>query len=143
MEELAVFTQTCNGAAYFMAFIALIIVFFALRIQIKNNIQESKYQFAILRSMGITQEEGCRIYMYEAFLIVFTSCLIGTILGYGVAVLITLQGSNALQLTVEPHMPWPILGYMYAVSVVICYLSVKLPFKQMEKQKIGAIMKSV
>lgn len=96
MEELAVFTQTCNGAAYFMAFIALIIVFFALRIQIKNNIQESKYQFAILRSMGITQEEGCRIYMYEAFLIVFTSCLIGTVLGYGVAVLITLQGSNAL-----------------------------------------------
>lgn len=81
--------------------------------------------------------------MYEAFLIVFTSCLIGTVLGYGVAVLITLQGSNALQLSVEPHMPWAILGYMYVVSVVICYLSVKIPFKQMEKQKIGSIMKSI
>ena len=90
LEQLKFFNKSVTNMAFGLSSIALIIVFFSLKISMKHNIRDAQQQFAILRSMGITQKDGCRIYMYEAFAIVITGCMLGTVFGSLIAYLIAL-----------------------------------------------------
>jgi ABC-type lipoprotein release transport system permease subunit len=39
--------------------------------------------------MGITKKEGLRIYLYEAFAVIFTAIILGVIIGFIIAVMVT------------------------------------------------------
>lgn len=43
----------------------------------------------MLRSMGITMEEGKRVFMYEAFLVIIAAGILGITIGTVVAALVT------------------------------------------------------
>lgn len=61
--------------------IALGIAFFLLMISMTENINESIWEYGVLRSMGITKEQGVRIYIYEAFMVVTVSSILGSLCG--------------------------------------------------------------
>ena len=64
-----------------VAMIALGIAFFLLMISMTENINESIWEYGVLRSMGITKEQGVRIYIYEAFIVVTVASILGTLCG--------------------------------------------------------------
>ena len=72
-----------------IAVIALIIAFFLLMTSTTQNIQEAIWEYGVLRSMGLTQLEGRRIFMYEAFMVVISASLLGFIVGLIVTSMVT------------------------------------------------------
>ena len=69
--------------------IALTITFFLLMISTRQNINEAVWEFGVLRSMGLTQAEGRRIFMYEAFMVVCTALILGFIVGLLITLMVT------------------------------------------------------
>ena len=71
--------------------IALSIAFFLLMISMSENINESIWEYGVLRSMGITREQGARIYIYEAFMVVTVASILGFTCGLFTSHLVSSQ----------------------------------------------------
>ena len=56
-----------------------------------KNINESLWEYGVLRSIGITKEQGQRIYLYEAYLVVIVAGILGLTCGFLVAELVFSQ----------------------------------------------------
>ena len=74
-----------------IAVIALSIAFFLLLISMTQNINEACWEYGVLRSMGVTKSQGQRIYIYEAFMIVTSSSILGILSGFLTALLVSSQ----------------------------------------------------
>ena len=74
-----------------VAVIALFIAFFLLLLSMTQNINEAVWEYGVLRSMGLTQAEGKRIYLYEAFTIVVSASILGLAVGCITSLLISSQ----------------------------------------------------
>jgi len=69
--------------------ISLILTFFLLLVATTSNIKDNVWEYGVLRSMGITKEQGRRIFMYEAFLVIVAAGILGILIGIIVACLVT------------------------------------------------------
>ena len=69
--------------------IALTLTFLLLLVATTQNIKENVWEYGVLRSMGITKDEGRRVFMYEAFLVIIAAGILGIIIGTVVAALVT------------------------------------------------------
>jgi ABC-type antimicrobial peptide transport system permease subunit len=69
--------------------ISLILTFFLLMVATSSNIRDNIWEYGVLRSMGVTKNEGTRVFMYEAFIVVVTAGIIGVVIGISVSCLIT------------------------------------------------------
>ena len=69
--------------------IALIIAFFLLMSSTTQNVNEAIWEYGVLRSMGLTQLEGRRIFMYEAFMVVISAAFLGFTVGMIVTAMVT------------------------------------------------------
>lgn len=74
-----------------IGFIALSLTFFLLMVATTSNIRDNIWEYGVLRSMGVTMAEGKRIYMYEAFVVIFAAGTIGLIIGISTSCLVTAQ----------------------------------------------------
>ena len=59
----------------------MVLSFFSLISSMTANILEQTKEIAVLRAIGIKSMSMIRLYIYEAFTLVFSSCLIGMIVG--------------------------------------------------------------
>jgi ABC-type antimicrobial peptide transport system permease subunit len=69
--------------------ISLVITFFLLLIATTQNIKENVWEYGVLRSVGLNMNEGHRIFMYEAFLVILSAGVLGVFIGVLVASLVT------------------------------------------------------
>jgi predicted lysophospholipase L1 biosynthesis ABC-type transport system permease subunit len=71
--------------------IALILSFFLLLISTTSNIKENVWEFGVLRAMGLTKSQSKRVYMYEAFAVIFGALILGIMVGLVVSITLTAQ----------------------------------------------------
>ena len=71
--------------------IMMLLCFFALQGSMTANLYEQAKEIAVLRALGFTSYQICRLYFYEALLLVFASCLIGVIIGVVVGSTMVMQ----------------------------------------------------
>ena len=74
-----------------VGFIALTLSFFLLLISTTANIKENLWEFGVLRAIGLNQEQSKRVYMYEAFAVIFGSLSLGILVGLTIAITLTAQ----------------------------------------------------
>jgi|NOAtaT_6_FD_contig_101_1046183_length_1794_multi_3_in_0_out_0_2 ABC-type antimicrobial peptide transport system permease subunit len=74
-----------------VAIISIILTFFLILVSFISNIKENSWEFGVLRAVGLNKSQITRVYMYEAFVLTFSSGLIGTVIGIIVAITLTLQ----------------------------------------------------
>ena len=53
--------------------------------------RQNIWEYGVLRSIGVTKEQGKRIYMYEAFTVVMSAAILGTLCGAFNAVVLTAE----------------------------------------------------
>ena len=120
-----------------IAAIALIITFFLLMISTTQNINEAVWEFGVLRSMGLTQAEGRRIFMYEAFMVVCTALILGFFVGLLVTLMVTAQFYLFIEQPLELEWPgWLLLG-MLVVSLVTTFVAVHIPVRNLNKKQVA------
>ena len=117
--------------------IALTITFFLLMISTTQNINEAVWEFGILRSMGLTQAEGRRIFMYEAFMVVCTALILGFLVGLLVTLMVTAQFYLFIEQPLELEWPWWLLLGMLVVSLVTTFVAVYIPVRNLNKKQVA------
>lgn len=80
---------------YFTTFsslaIAMIVCFFSLKSSMFNSIYSQSKEISILRAMGVSKFWLYRVYIYEAFIIVLSSSLLGIMIGTFVGYTMVIQ----------------------------------------------------
>lgn len=122
--------------------IALIITFFLLLISTSHNIKDNIWEFGVLRSMGVTKAQGKRIYMYEAFLVITASGILGTIIGLIVSVLVTIQFNVFLEQPFVLNFPSYFVVSLIGVALTTTYFAVSIPMGQVNRNTIAKTLKS-
>ena len=124
-----------------IAIIALIIAFFLLMTSTTQNINEAIWEYGVLRSMGLTEHEGRRIFMYEAFMVVTSAAILGFTVGLIVTSMVTAQ----FYLFIEQYMviEWPvwILLGMFVIAVTTTFVAVYIPINKVNKRQIATVLK--
>jgi len=82
-------TAVFNFIVGIIGVISLILTFFLLLVATTQNIKDNIWEYGVLRSMGVTKDEGRRIFMYEAFLVIVSAGILGILIGLVVACLVT------------------------------------------------------
>ena len=122
--------------------IALTLTFFLLLVATTSNIKENVWEYGVLRSMGITKDEGRRVFMYEAFLVIIAAGILGIIIGTVVACLVTAQFYTFLELPFNLLFPYWLVSILVVVALVTTYLAVYYPVSSVNKSSIAKVLKS-
>ena len=92
--------------------------------------------------MGVTKSEGTRIFMYEAFMVVISASILGTIVGFITAVTIASQFYMFIELPVEISFPYYLLGGMLVISFITTWFAVWVPVTAVNNKKIASVLKA-
>lgn len=65
-----------------ISMIAMFLCFFSLISSMTANILEQTKEICVLRAVGITKARMCRLYIYEAFVLVISASFSGIIIGF-------------------------------------------------------------
>ena len=124
-----------------IAVIALTIAFFLLMTSTTQNIQEAIWEYGVLRSMGLTQLEGRRIFMYEAFMVVVTASILGFTVGLVVTSMVTAQFYLFIEQPMDIEWPVWILSGMLLVALCTTFVAVYIPITTVNKKQIATVLK--
>lgn len=121
-----------------MLVVVLIISFFSLVTTTYVNIVNQTNEIGILMILGYEKARIVRIYIYECFVLVVNSCLIGVAVGYFVAWMMGLQRELFSDLPVEINVKG--LPIIIIAAVVSSILSTYKPLKEIFSNTISQIM---
>jgi len=86
--------------------ITMALCFFALSANMSANLYEQTKEIGVLRSIGFSKWRIRFLYFYESIVLVFSSCLLGVMVGMVVAYTMTLQQTLFLSISLEFFFPW-------------------------------------
>lgn len=122
--------------------IILVFCFFNLSASMTINIKEQQKEISVLRSMGLTNSKLSFIYQAEAFVLIFTSCIIGIMVGTLVSFTMILQQIMFTNLPITFVFPYTKLFYLFIISIISGILSTIIPAKIMLSQSIANMLKN-
>ena len=123
--------------------IALVIAFFLLLTATTQNIQEALGEYGVLRAVGLTKDEGQRIFLYESFTVVLGAGILGFGIGMIIICLVTSQFYLFVELEWEIEFPTWLFITLIIVTVVTTYLSVYIPMRKIKNRSVYSALKAV
>jgi ABC-type antimicrobial peptide transport system permease subunit len=121
--------------------IVLIFCFFNLTASMTINIFQQNKEISIYRALGMTSFNILFIYIYEAFILVFCSSLIGVIVGSILSWTMTLQRIIFTNLPLTFKLPYYQLSLILCFSLIGAILSTIFPAKSLLKKQISDLIR--
>lgn len=106
-----------------------------------TNINEQTKEIGILRALGIGKLWMYKIYIYEAFIVVTSSSILGILIGTAVAFTMTIQRQLFTQLPVPFSFPWPLLIFIFIVSLIFACCASCSPIKRILRLRTVDILR--
>ena len=91
--------------------------------------------------MGMTRSEGLRIYIYEAYIVVVSAALLGTIVGFVTAAAVAVQFYSFIELPIVVEFPWVLWTCMMVLSLVTVMTAVCIPVSAVNRRQIAGVLK--
>ena len=123
--------------------ITMFLCFFSLSASMSTNLYEQKKEIGVLRSMGFTKYRIKALYFYEALLLVFSSCVLGVLIGCCVGWTMLLQQNLFLGLHLGFVFPWKEFILIFSLSILCAWISTYGPATSLTNKKIAAIFRLV
>jgi ABC-type antimicrobial peptide transport system permease subunit len=124
-----------------IGFICLTLSFFLLLISTTANIKENLWELGVLRAVGLSQDQSRRVFMYEAFAVIFGALLLGIVVGLTIALTLTAQFYLFIELPFKLAFPTMLFVSMIIMSLGTTFFAVWIPVKDVNKKKIASILK--
>jgi len=121
--------------------IAMVTSFFSLSSSMLANVYEQTKEIAILRAVGVTKPWLYRVYVYEAFVVVFGSSLIGILVGTLLSWAFTINQRLFTQLPLPFTFPWELTLLVFGLSVIFSLLASLSPIHRVMRKRIIDIMR--
>lgn len=77
--------------------------------------------------MGLTKNEGIRIFMYEQYSVIISSLILGSFVGFVIASVVTAQFFLFMELPVVVDFPMQLVYVMFGMAFVTTYIAVWFP----------------
>ncbi|KAJ5070664.1 hypothetical protein M0811_10734 [Anaeramoeba ignava] len=133
-----------NGLLIFfniVSVVALILCFFVLWLSFIANIRENSWEFGVLRAIGISGNQAARIYIYEAFCLVLSCILLGSIIGILIAITIFLQYLLFTEMAFEFLFPNTLYFSVIGMSLAVAFLASYLSLRTLKKKTIAVVLR--
>ena len=127
-----------NNIQNILLVIVLVISFFSLVTTTYVNVLNQTNEIAILMVLGYAKPRIVRVYLYEGFVLVLNSCLIGVGVGYFVAWMMSLQREIFSDLPVEIKVPG--VPLIVLVALLSSLLATIKPLREIFSKSISQIM---
>ena len=95
-----------------------------------------------MRSLGLTKTRIILLYVYEAFILVMASSLLGVFVGTIAAFTMVLQFSAFVGTPAVVYFPWTQVGIIFGTAFVCALMATIGPTSQIVKKRIASILKS-
>ena len=127
----------------FSALISLnmFLCFFSLISSTSANIMDQSKEIGVMRWIGYTKIQIKRIYLYETFVLVFSSSLIGIFIGTFVGWTMTQQEREFILFPLNFYFPYKHLIVTMIVSIIWSFVSVYSPTSYILSQEIAEIFR--
>lgn len=126
---------------YFVAVVAIILDTFMLWLTFISNIQLNSWSVGVLRSLGFTEGQVTRAYVYEALVLVLGSFVCGTVIGLLVATTVILQMSILLTLPFQMNFPYGLFCALLGLSLFSAFAASIVPARAICKRPISLVLK--
>ena len=127
---------------YIIGAISLTIAFFLLLISTTQNVKDAIWEYGVLRACGVSMEEGQRIAMYEAYIVVIAAAILGTSVGFLTAVTIGVQFYMFIELPLEVEFPSYLMTGLIVIALITTWFAVKIPMKSVNEKQIASVLKA-
>eukprot|EP01124_Arcella_intermedia_P004452 TRINITY_DN12534_c0_g1_i1.p1 TRINITY_DN12534_c0_g1~~TRINITY_DN12534_c0_g1_i1.p1 ORF type:complete len:132 (+),score=18.24 TRINITY_DN12534_c0_g1_i1:46-441(+) len=121
--------------------IAMLISFFSLMSSMFTNIYEQTKEIGVLRALGISKFWMYKIYIYEAFVLVLSSSLLGILIGSTVSYTMTLQQVLFTQLPIPFAFPWTIMITVLICSILFAIMAAFSPIYRVLQKRVVQIFR--
>merc|ERR1711916_293132 len=109
-----------------------------------TNVHEQAKEIGVLRCIGFRKGPMTRTYVWEAFVLVAASSLLGILVGVVMGYTIVLQRALFTQLPLPFVFPWIQLGVVLGLSLLLAFLSSFWPIRSLLKTKaVSTIMRRI
>lgn len=127
---------------YIICTIVLIFCLFNLTASMTINIYEQRKEISILRTLGTKKWHTIFIYIAEAFILILSSGIIGTVIGSIISYTMALQWVFFTNVNVEYNLPVGHIILIFVFSILGGILSSFFPARNMLKNSIAQLIKS-
>jgi len=125
-----------------VSLIVMIFCYFNLSSTMTINIFEQTKEIAVFRSLGLTKNGAIFVYVAEAIVLIFSSSIVGFIIGSILAFTMTIQRSLFTHLPITYIFPTQQFILIIVVSIVGGVLSTYFPARKLLKKEISDIIRS-
>ena len=120
----------------------MFLCFFSLSSSMSANLYEQTKEIGILRALGFTRFRLILLYVYEAFILVMASSLLGVMVGTIAAFTMVLQFSAFVGSPPVMYFPWAQLIIIFGMAFLCALMATIGPTGQIVKKRIASILKS-
>ncbi|KAN0000827.1 hypothetical protein ACTFIZ_001280 [Dictyostelium cf. discoideum] len=145
-EKIKPFATASVIIQYFFSFttvLAMTISFFSLMSSVYSNILEQTKEIGVLCALGIPKSWMIRIYVYEAFVLVMASSMLGMFIGSTVGFTMILQRQLFTMLPIPMTLPWQLIIIVFICSMFFSFFSAFGPIRRVLNQPVVSIMRVV
>ena len=122
--------------------VAFWISFFLLIVSTTSNIRENIWEFGVLRAIGLRKDQIMRIYLYESLAVTLSACVLGLLVGFFLAIILSLQFNLFLELPFYIAFPYLLTFSMLLLAIVTTVLGTVIPIQNVNERQIAGILKS-
>ena len=122
--------------------VVMILCFFSLVSTMSGNVLHSAREIGVLRAVGMTKRELTMLYVYEAFVLIFSSSLFGILIGLFVGVTMTAQRALFSNIPIPFEFPYYNTAVVLLVSVLCAFGSSVFPARAILQNEISNIIKN-
>jgi ABC-type antimicrobial peptide transport system permease subunit len=128
---------------YIISSVVLIFCLFNLTASMTINIYEQKKEIAIMRSLGMKRRHVIFVYIAEAFILILSSSIIGTIVGSIISYTMALQWTVFTNVNVGFNLPTGSIIVIISISIFGGIFSTYIPAKNMLNKSIAELIKAI
>lgn len=123
--------------------IVIVLCFFVLLISFTSNVTENSWEFGVLRAVGLSAAQAIRVYIYEAFSVIISSFLLGSIIGLFVSITFTLQVSVFTELSMIMGFPTMLFITVMVLAIGVAFLGSYIPASSLKNKRISSVLKGL
>eukprot|EP01083_Nonionella_stella_P097731 274723_1 len=122
-------------------YISLFLCLFSIISSMYVNIYEQSKEIAALRACGLSKQETYKVYLYEATVLILSSCLMGTVIGAAVGFTMAAQLALYASYPIGFDMPYQLLIIILCASFISAAISVITPLVRLLSKTVSHIMR--
>ena len=113
-----------------------------LIISTTSNIRENMWELGVLRAIGLRKAQLARIYLYESLAVTLTAAILGLVVGFILALTLSLQFNIFLELPFFVEFPYLLVSVMLFMALLITVIGTMIPIIDINKMSITSVLKA-